>query len=437
MARSRSASLSAPVAGALGGQPLAWAGVSLAVVLAVLWVHKLWQTYVATGLFQDGLGDDFANYYAQSRLLHSGDPSAIYRLDALSAQVSDLARYARGSTEPLVASSVPYPPLFAWLFTPFTLVAPPVGFALWTALNLLGLAYLAWRVSRGKNTLTRWLFVALFCTAWPLVYQFSLGQPIVLLACVVAECYLALHAEREVRAGLWLSLLIFRPQYAVLLGALLVWKRRWTAVLAAAAGVLAILLASVAVSSLPTLLEYPRAIQDEGGFRGTSGNPVEFMINWRSLVVLVWPSIADAPGLLLTLGIGAATIAATAWAWRGPWWPRAAAFHVQITVLLLATLIANYHSHVYGAVLLAAPLIATLETPYVNRAMRLLIVCSVLAPSVLAAVGNPVRANHLLTMLLIALFVALVAALRLERAPQEDVGSPITLSAASVTSPDG
>ena len=424
------------IAHPLQGLTLAWAGLLVAMLLALMWSRALWQTYRAWGLFQHGLGDDFANYYAQSRLLSSGDPSAIYHLDALQKVLSQLARYTTAVSDSVSASAVPYPPLYAWLFTPFTLPPPPLGFALWTALNLLGLGYLAWRIRRGKSTLFRWTCVALFCTSWPLVYQFSLGQPIVLLACVVSECYDALSSGRDTRAGLWLSLLIFRPQYGLLLGALLLWKRRWNAVIAAGAGVLLIALASLAVSSLPTLLEYPHAIQDEGGFHGTPGNPVEFMINWRALLVLARPTISDTQGLVLTLALGAATVFAAAWAWRGTWQPRNARFGAQMTVLLLATLIANYHSHVYGAVLLVVPLIAALDGPYVNRTARWLILSGVLVPSLLAAAGYQVRANHVLSILLIAIFVVMLAELRIERVRQGEDGAPLALSAASRASFD-
>jgi hypothetical protein len=416
--------------------PLAWTGLLLAAVLAILWAHALWASYLTWGLFQHGLGDDFANYYVQSRLLWSGDPTSIYRLDALQAQLAALQPYAGNAAEPLAASSVPYPALFAWLFAPFTVPVPPVGFALWTGVNLLGLAYLAWRITRGRTTLTRWMCVALFCTSWPLVYQFSLGQPIVLLACAVGECYDALRAEREVRAGLWLSLLIFRPQYGVLLGALLIWKRRWRAALAAMVGVLLILAASVVVSSPATLLEYGHAIQDEGGFQGTLGNPVEFMINWRSLILFARPTIDAAPGVLLTLALGALTIAAAAWAWRGPWRPRDPAFAVQMSVLLLATLIANYHSHVYGAVLLVVPLADALATGYVHRLARVLIAGAAVVPAFVAVANNQVRANHVLTLLLIGLFAVLLIELRSAGDAHDAVGTPDALSVVSRTSLD-
>ena len=57
------------IAHPLQGLTLAWAGLLVAMLLALMWSRALWQTYRAWGLFQHGLGDDFANYYAQSRAL--------------------------------------------------------------------------------------------------------------------------------------------------------------------------------------------------------------------------------------------------------------------------------------------------------------------------------------------------------------------------------
>src|SRR5262245_38883788 len=136
MARSRSVSHRLKLSISLADLPLAWVGVLVAGCLAVLWFRNLWQTYLSYGLFAHGLGDDFANYYAQSRALWSGDPSAIYRLDALQSQLFAVASYMAPAAEPPVASSVPYPAIFAWLFTPFTWPVPPVGLLLWTIANL-------------------------------------------------------------------------------------------------------------------------------------------------------------------------------------------------------------------------------------------------------------------------------------------------------------
>ena len=77
------------------------------------------------------------------------------------------------------------------------------------------------------------------------------------------------------------------------------------------------------------------------------------MINWRALVLALAPRISDARGIALTLLLGVVTVACVALVWRGPWAPKERLFSARLSLLILATLLVNYHSHAYGALLLA------------------------------------------------------------------------------------
>src|SRR5207302_1691961 len=119
---------------------------------------------------------------------------------------------------------------------------------------------------------------------------------------------------------------------------------------------------SVLVAGIPALLAYPSALSDYTGFRGRAGtlDLPELMINWRALILVYLPSASDRLGLLLTFSLGAATVALAAVVWRGKWAAQQDRFPAQVTVLMLATLLANYHSHGYGTLLLAAPVASLL-----------------------------------------------------------------------------
>src|SRR5579859_1232863 len=99
-------------------QPWRWL---VAALVILVWSRIL--SGIPAGLAQVGLfrfiASDFAMYFAQSLALHSGDPAGIYDLDALNRQLQTLLPFAGDSAQPLRVAPVPYPPLFAWLFTPF------------------------------------------------------------------------------------------------------------------------------------------------------------------------------------------------------------------------------------------------------------------------------------------------------------------------------
>jgi hypothetical protein len=101
--------------------------------LTVLWVQTVGGIYSDSGLFW-WVGTDFAQYYAQSMALWSGDPSNIYRPQSYNTLYQELLRTYIVNQQPVPPTSVPYPPIFAWLFSPFTIPSPPIGFALWETL---------------------------------------------------------------------------------------------------------------------------------------------------------------------------------------------------------------------------------------------------------------------------------------------------------------
>ena len=330
---------------------LAYAGF---VALTILWVHTVQGIYNDSGLFW-WVGTDFAQYYAQSLALWSGDPSNIYRPESYTSLYQELLSRYIVNQKPVPPTSVPYPPIFAWLFSPFTIPSPPMGFALWEALNIVGTLYLAWR-SASLFVVPKRPLVALFIlTSFPVWDTLLLAQPQLLLACAVGECYLALRNGQDLAAGLWLSCLFIKPQYGGLIGLFLLWKGRWHAVAGAAIGGMVIVGGSILVAGWEALLAYPLAVKEMAVFKGYWE---ENMINWRSLVLWLRPGVGTFKGMLLTQALAACTIVALVFACRGPWMGRGRAFSVQFTLLVIATLLVTHHSFTYGAVMLIVPLAA-------------------------------------------------------------------------------
>ncbi|MBI4320688.1 MAG: DUF2029 domain-containing protein [Chloroflexi bacterium] len=408
-----------------------------------------WFVAIAFIRFVDGdfrwIGYDFTLYRSQSAILLDGLAEQIYDVELIDRYQQMLAVFTSQPDKTLVTGTVPYLPLYAWLFTPFAATPPLVGFALWTALNLLGAVYLAVRASWLFAPIERVWVASLILLSFPFVYSLTLGQPTILLGCAMAECYIALRSGKELRAGLWLACLILKPQLAMLLGLLLLWKRRWTAVAGAAVGVVAVLIISVLTVGLSALLSYQQSLIHDasGGFAGvgTNVNPLD-MVNWRSLILAFVPQIDDTAGLLLTLLLGLATSAVIALVWRGPWNPDERDFPSKMALLLLGTVLVSYHIHGHGAVILAVPLAAMLVNTRHLALTRTSVVAGVVLPSVffilalfapalgLGFLSEPTRiASRVLTLAMLGGIVGLLAELRLGRAPVRCRGSRHGLSA--------
>src|SRR5262249_8884569 len=186
-------------------------------------------------------------------------------------------------------------------------LSPAAGFAFWTGLNFLAALYLAWRVAQRFPTRDRWWVGLLVLTSFPVVSALAGGQVQLLMVCAFTECYLSLRAGLDFRGGLWLACLIFKPQYGILLGPILLWKRRWAAVAGSILGTLAILGASMLGAGIPAFLASPSTLLVQSDFSG-SAEPLTapyLMTNGRGLVLRLLPGLADEPRMLLTLVLSA------------------------------------------------------------------------------------------------------------------------------------
>jgi hypothetical protein len=242
---------------------------------------------------------------------------------------------------------------------------------------------LAWRVGSQFTGRGRLLAIILVLTSVPFFQILYLGQPMLLLGWAVAECYLALRRKEDFRAGLWLTCLLLKPQYGLLLWLLFVWKRRWTTIAGVAVGGLAVLASSILVAGPAAVLAYPASLSDIAGFRGGPNTFPDQMSNWRAVVLWLLPGVGDRTGLALTLALSGATVALAAIAWLGAWHPGDSRFAVRMVALLAATLLSSYHSHIYGGILLALPVGAMVAHGNVSAVARSLVVLSLCLPLVL------------------------------------------------------
>jgi hypothetical protein len=359
----------------------------LAAIALALYGAAFLRAFNRFGLFR-GIGTDWSFYWAQARELRFGDAGHIYDLSALSAQVQVLAAFSRYADQPMAYAPVPYVPLFAWLFQPFTLPDPGLAFSVWTALTLTTAVYLARRAALLFPAHQRLAVALLVFTSAPVIQALYIGQPALLIGAALGECYLSLRAGRDWQAGLWLACLSFKPQYGILLGPLLVWKTRWMAALGAGVGVAAILAASLATAGVPALMGYPASLAYDAGFRGGPFTHAELQVNWRSLVLAIVPGITENRGQALTAVLAIATLAATvAIAWRSGWNPRSGLFPVQISATVVATLLVTYQSHTHGLALLIVPLAAVMAQAQPGPMTRGLVVALLVLPVLAMGLG--------------------------------------------------
>jgi glycosyl transferase family 87 len=303
-----------------------------------LWVliGTLFGLWVAVIYLEGGNGFYAFDYmlYLDQAAARNSDPTAIYAAD----------------------DAVPYPPLFAWMFTPFTWVSQRNGFLLWTGLNVLATLHLARRVNEFRGYAKASWVPFLLLVSFPIGFSTFTGQVQVLLGCAFAEFFLGICTGRDVQAGLWLSCIVLKPQYTLLLGVCLIWKRQWRVLSGAVLGVALIAIGSVITVGLPATLAYPPAVVRFALHHDLSPR----MANWRAIAAAFGRFVGGDFAELLAVTLSGLTATAVLIAQYGPWGPKDPRFAAKMCLLMLGGQLAGYHSHAYGPALFAVPIAAAL-----------------------------------------------------------------------------
>jgi alpha-1,2-mannosyltransferase len=303
------------------------------------------------------LGTDFSNVYAAGTYVRDGNAAAAF---------DPPQQYAR--EQAIFGNDTQfygwhYPPFFLFVAAALALMPYGLALAVWQAVTL-GLYLLtiraivasSFRVARSAMT-ADWLLLAL---AFPAVLiNVGHGQNGFLTTALLGGALVVLD-RRPLFAGILLGLLVYKPQYGLMLPIVLAASGRWRCFAAAAATVALVTIATtltfgVAVwHAFAVSTEFTRTVVLEQGNTG-----------WYKIQsVFAWARMWGAPIPLAYAVQGAATVAlgaALAWLWRGP-----APFPLKAAGLCLATILATPYSFDYDMMVLA-PVIAFLAVDGLHR----------------------------------------------------------------------
>jgi hypothetical protein len=107
------------------------------------------------------------------------------------------------------------PPPLAWLVTPLLAIPFPAALVIWTALLIAALVW-TWYLLAPQGSLTKAAHLALWLGLFPVAYGVIVGQPGALVAAAVATSWVLMRREQPVWAGVALSVLVIKPQLALL-----------------------------------------------------------------------------------------------------------------------------------------------------------------------------------------------------------------------------
>ena len=183
-----------------------WPAVGLLVGVMLIG-FDVWAAAV-TYIPQFAVRNDFRLAYAAAIVGIKSGYSHLYDLAAQKSAIESLG--AGFNPQPFIS-----PPPLAWLATPFLLLPFSIAVVLWTLLLLAALCW-TWYLLAPPGDVVRAAHLALLLGVFPVAFGLMVGQPGALVAAVVATAWWLMRKDHPVWAGLALSLIVLKPQLALL-----------------------------------------------------------------------------------------------------------------------------------------------------------------------------------------------------------------------------
>jgi alpha-1,2-mannosyltransferase len=303
------------------------------------------------------LGTDFSNVYAAGTYVRDGNPLAPF---------DPPQQYAReqilfGKTTPFYGWH--YPPYF--LFVAALLAKMPYGLALtvWQAATLALYLLVIWMIGSGASRAVGRGELFLLALAFPAVLiNIGHGQNGFLTAALMGGALLALE-RRPALAGILIGLLIYKPQFGLLIPIALIAAGQWRAIAAAAATVALLTLAATLAfgpqvwHAFAFASEYSRTVVLEQG--DTGWHKIQSLFSWARMWGAPIP-LAYALQAVLTAALGIAIVRL---------WRSAAPHALKAAALCLGAILATPYTLDYDMMVLA-PAIAFFTADALARGFR-------------------------------------------------------------------
>ncbi len=289
--------------------------------------------YSAGTIVRQGLGRQLYDNLIQFRVQQEFAPEVAIRLDAL-----------------------PYnhPPFEAVFFAPFTYLSYPSAFALWMLANLVMLISLPFMLRQKLHHLRRypvafWLLASL--SFFPIFFALLQGQDAILLLFFYTLAFICLQENRDVFAGGWLALGLFKFHLVLPFIILLLVQGRKKVLYGffPIAAVLALI--SAVIVGTGGMLHYPHYVLRLEETMAKGAIMPSDMPNLRGVLYLLLHGHSYVGAVALVLSVVVFFFAA--------WWCRAGTNRVDLKFSLnvVATLLVSYHCLGYDLSILMLPIL--------------------------------------------------------------------------------
>jgi len=322
-------------------------------------IFILWN-YFNRGLFEY-IGIDYRLWYSSGWIAREYGFSHIYDQALQSfyqSQLVDLFSSPSKWSMPFWPLPLPYLSIFVLPMLGLTIIKPVQGFLIWTVINTIGtIIYVSWFQRRMGWSVPKKVFLPVIISL-PVLLNILFGQIYLLLLVALGESLILIRKERLFEAGLWLGLLLLKPQTLILIIPYLVISKKYRILLGTFISSFGLILLSFILSGKQAFL---------GPYRVITSWPVilaDSSVNLLSLAANISKFASDYIPVLITLISILITIYFVLRYFSAQQW-NLRLDHVEVDFLVLynATCLIAPHANIH----MLLPLVILLLTAYQKR----------------------------------------------------------------------
>lgn len=297
---------------------------------------------------------DFSIFYSAGNMVRAGMAGSLY-----DEHVEFQIQRQFAPEVSIRHGALPYnhPPFEALLFVPLSFLPYLQAYLVWDALSLpllaVALALLRRQVPR-LQTRPLWVWFVCAIAFFPIFICLLQGQDMLLFFFLLVAAFVCLNRGSDLLAGCCLGLAIFRPQLVVPLAIILLFNRRWKAVLGVACSGLAMGGVSIAVIGWRGFLDYPGYVWRLEKIMGRGSIVPDNMPNLRGFFAIFF---RDGHPLALTLTAAGSVLLLVLAIRLFRSAEQAGNLELGFSVAVLVAILISYHSFIYDLGLLFLPVL--------------------------------------------------------------------------------
>lgn len=286
------------------------------------------------------IGGDYPAFYSAGQIIADGEAENLYSLRTQREYQQELI----GDQSGVLAFA--YPPHFALFYAPLSELPFRVSYAVHTLAMVAALALACLLIQRIYPNLIakpELLFFLAF-TAYPIFRSVIGGQNTALSILLIVLCWYKVLHNKHYQAGIYLGLLLFKPQFAVPLAGLFLLSGRWRVWVSAGATGIVLIALNSALLGPGWFADWFDIVRTFSRF-DVQVNFAE-LVSWQGFIQAV---VGQGNGFAVALGWGlsGATILAISWVWFAG--GRTADFNAQLALASICIVLISPHTLYYDS----------------------------------------------------------------------------------------